>query len=440
MFLAVLNQWRIAPMPDGNSTESAGKSLHEPAPSELTPEADPPIAQAPTGKQLQRRQLWMWIGGCVLVLLAYSAISGRSQRHIARIGRRIAAAVALAAVVLWCAAAGAAAIEQAAPLGISTDPILQPPPYHGQPLDIAIALHIVNIASINEVNEQFLMDAYLFARWIDPRLAYAPGGPNDGERNYAAGQIWIPQLEMINGASPRARGDVSIRVAPDGTVKYAERCKVELSSRFALRRFPFDRQSLLIIIHPFLVDGPRVKFSLADHATWTASEFDSYTSLAQWDLTAVEPQIRTAAMYGGLSVPEARFEISVERRSSFYLWKVFLPLLLMVFLSWAVFWIEANDLSNQVQVAVTTILTVIAFAFAISVTMPRLPYLTYIDAFFLECYIYVFITVVELMTVHVTHRIERRRDVGLRIRRYSRWVIPASFVVSNVLIAVYFLG
>ena len=86
----------------------------------------------------------------------------------------------------------------------------------------------------------------------------------------------------------------------------------------------------------------------------------------------------------------------------------------MVFLSWAVFWIEADDLSNQIQVAVTTILTVIAFAFAISATMPRLPYLTYIDAFFLECYIYVFLAVVELMTVHVTHRSEARRDLGLR--------------------------
>jgi hypothetical protein len=112
----------------------------------------------------------------------------------------------------------------------------------------------------------------------------------------------------------------------------------------------------------------------------------------------------------------------------------------MVFLSWAVFWIEAGDLSNQVQVAVTTILTVIAFAFAISATMPRLPYLTYIDAFFLECYIYVFLAVVELMTVHVTHRSQARRDIGLRIRKYSRWVIPASFVVTNVVIAVHFLG
>ncbi len=353
---------------------------------------------------------------------------------MAQIGRGIVAAIVVAGAMLWCVA------SQAAPAGIANDTILQPPPYHGQPLEITIGLHIVNIASIDEVSEQFAMDAYLFARWIDPRLAFTPSGPDDKERDYEPEQIWIPQLEIINAVSPRERADTSVRVAPDGTVNYAERCKVGVSSKFELRRFPFDRQSLVIIIHPFLVDGPHIAFKLGDHSAWTASEFESYSSLAQWHLTAVAPQVGMAPTYGGLTVPEARFAISVQRRSSFYLWKVFLPLLLMVFLSWAVFWIEASDLSNQVQIAVTTILTVIAFAFAISATMPRLPYLTYIDAFFLECYIYVFLAVVELMTVHVTHRSEKRRDVGLRIRKYSRWVIPASFVVSNALIAVHFLG
>jgi neurotransmitter-gated ion-channel len=229
-------------------------------------------------------------------------------------------------------------------------------------------------------------------------------------------------------------------VSPDGTVRFAERLVVTLSSSFELRRFPFDRQRLLVIIHPFLADGPRISFNLNKQSTWTASEFTSFSSLAQWRLTGLHPQLLSAPTYGGLTVPEARFEIDVTRRSSFYMWKVFVPLLLMVFLSWAVFWIEADDLSNQIQVAVTTILTVIAFAFAISATMPRLPYLTYIDAFFLECYIYVFLAVVELMTVHVTHRSTRRRDLGIRIRRHSRWVIPASFAVTNVVIAVHFLG
>ena len=50
-------------------------------------------------------------------------------------------------------------------------------PENGKPLDIKIGLHIVNISSIDEVNEQFQMDAYLFAQWIDPRLAYTQEGP-----------------------------------------------------------------------------------------------------------------------------------------------------------------------------------------------------------------------------------------------------------------------
>ena len=90
------------------------------------------------------------------------------------------------------------------PGGIATDPILQPPPYDGQPLEVVIGLHIVNIAAIDEVSEQFHLDAYMFERWKDPRLAYSPEGPQDQMRNYAFGQIWVPQLEMINAATPRA--------------------------------------------------------------------------------------------------------------------------------------------------------------------------------------------------------------------------------------------
>ena len=327
------------------------------------------------------------------------------------------------------------------PTGIATNQVLQPPYQEGgKPIEILIGLHVVNLTSIDEVNEQFQLDAYLFARWTDTRLAYTPERPQDQARNYSVGQIWVPQLEMINAAAPRTHDETSIMVSPDGRVTYAERLVVKLSSRFELRRFPFDAQRLIVIIHPFLAYGPQIKFKLDETSTWTASEFQMYSSLAQWHLLSLHSQVLMAPTYGGLTVPEARFQINVARRSSFYLWKVFIPLLLMVFLSWAVFWIEASDLSNQIQVAVTTILTVIAFAFAISATMPRLPYLTYIDAFFLECYIYVFIAVVELMTVHVTHRSQRRRDLGLRIRKYSRWLIPASFVVTNVVIAIHFLG
>src|ERR1700687_2340482 len=98
-------------------------------------------------------------------------------------GTFVATAI-VASVMLWCVAG------EAAQSGIADDAILQAPPYQGQPIDIAIGLHIVNIASINEVTEQFEMDAYLFARWIDPRVAFTPSGPGDHERTYAVGKLW----------------------------------------------------------------------------------------------------------------------------------------------------------------------------------------------------------------------------------------------------------
>ena len=88
---------------------------------------------------------------------------------------------------------------------------------------------------------------------------------------------------------------------------------------------------------------------------------------------------------------------------------MFLPLLLMVIVSWSVFWFDPPEVSSQVQIAVTTILTIIAFALAISLTLPRVPYLTFADAFFLTCYIFAFVAMLELTAVHIAYRNDQRK-------------------------------
>ena len=145
-----------------------------------------------------------------------------------------------------------------------------------------------------------------------------------------------------------------------------------------------------------------------------------------------------ASQIGEHAVSEARFEISVARRYGFYLWKVFLPLLLMVVVSWSVFWFDPSEVSSQVTIAVTTILTIIAFALAISLTLPRVPYLTFADAFFLACYIFAFLAMLEVTAVHIAYR-NQRRDLARTIPRTARWLVPAAFVVSNSILVLHFL-
>ncbi len=319
-----------------------------------------------------------------------------------------------------------------------TDPLLAAPTQAGKPVVVEITLDILNIPSINEVDEEFTLDGYLFAQWSDPRLAFKVQPGAKVEKVYKPGEIWMPSIEMVNGVSPRDQFDRSLTVGSDGTVHYAERFHAVLSSRFRMRRFPFDRQLLEVHLHPFFNDVLQETFAVNQKNSGLSLEHRTYSSLAQWHVTGVEGRAGSVRQFRSFAIPEAVFTIGVKRKYSFYIWKVFLPLLLMVFLSWAVFWVDPTDLSNQVQIAVTTILTVIAFAFAISATMPRVSYLTFIDAFFLTCYVFVFLAIVELMAVHAAHR-RRGGNLGLRIRRISRWLVPAAFVTVNLAIAAAFL-
>src|SRR4051812_36284102 len=80
-----------------------------------------------------------------------------------------------------------------------------------------------------------------------------------------------------------------------------------------------------------------------------------------------------------------RLRIGVRRlpqRATLHL-KSFLPLVLIVMMSWAVFWIDPNTSNSQISIAVTSMLTLIAYRFAVDGQLPRLPYMTRLDTFFL---------------------------------------------------------
>jgi hypothetical protein len=339
--------------------------------------------------------------------------------------------LATIAITIFCVASSASAAT-------SADRLLYSPDDPGKPIAVAIALEIENIPQIDEVTEQFGVDGDLLASWNDPRLAYQPASPSDPEKIYQIGSIWMPSIDMINAVTPRDKRYQSLTVAPDGTVHYAERFHADLSSRFALRRFPFDAQMLTIHFSPFVNDVSGETLGVSSEQSAVRVGQNAYNSLAQWEIGAISARTNTFRQFKK-EVTEVVFSIHVRRHYGFYVWKVFVPLLLMVFLSWSVFWVDPFDLSNQVQIAVTTILTVIAFAFAISATMPRVPYITFIDAFFLTCYVFVFIAVVELMTVHTAHR-RRGPDFSKRIRRVSRWLVPAAYFTTLAVLSADFLS
>jgi hypothetical protein len=347
------------------------------------------------------------------------------------------------AIILFSGQASAAPVTgvSSGDFYVSHDPslMLSPPLNADGRVEISVALHVLNLSSIDEVTERFDLTGYLLAQWHDPRLAYQPAGPNDKFRMLATGAVWRPRLVIINTVRPRQVFDTAFLVGPDGSVSYIERFDALVASTFRLRSFPFDEQRLEIFVHPFTDQQHYIDFSRGQLPVWTATEFSTYTSLASWEFEALTVDFdRAASQFGEHAAAEARFELSVKRRYGFYLWKIFLPLLLMVIVSWSVFWFDPPEVSSQVTIAVTTILTIIAFALAISLTLPRVPYLTFAEAFFLTCYIFAFVTMAEVTAVHIAYRKERR-SLALSIRHAARWLVPTAFVLINTVLILRFL-
>src|SRR5580658_1335807 len=78
---------------------------------------------------------------------------------------------------------------KAEPPAVLTDPtetsVVPPPALNGQqPIQIRVGLYILNLVSLNEVEQTFTCTAYIIETWKDPRLAFSPGPDGPAARFY----------------------------------------------------------------------------------------------------------------------------------------------------------------------------------------------------------------------------------------------------------------
>src|SRR5439155_27287104 len=105
------------------------------------------------------------------------------------------------------------------------------------------------------------------------------------------------------------------------------------------------------------------------------------------------------------------------------------PLLLILTMSWSVLWTEPTNTYTQFCIAVTSMLTLIAYRFAVDTQLPRLPSITRLDAFFLVSTLLVYLSLIE---VFVTTILDNNDQVARakKLDRYCRVIVPIIFVIA----------
>ena len=291
--------------------------------------------------------------------------------------------------------------------------------------EVSVGIIIIDILKIDDANQSITLDFVVRMRWNDPFLR----GKVKTDQPIPLSEIWSPDVQLAQEKKlVRKRKEIGT-LKPDGTVSFRQRFQGDLSMFIDYSNFPFDQ-------HFFRIDvvAPFTDEIIFVNDTSLTGQVDKF-SIQDWNIYNGELIVKP---YNFLSYRFEAFayQFRAKRHLGYYIWKVMVPLIIVVLMSWTVFWIDPIKIEAQLAVAATAMLTIIAYQFTLSNMLPKISYFTQLDYFIVGSNILVFLALLEAVISSALAR-ENKEKLGRQFDRYSRLIFPAFYFI--VLLITFFL-
>ena len=316
------------------------------------------------------------------------------------------------------------------------------------PTKVKCAIMILNVIDIDDVNESFEAEIVVLATWKDPRLAFDP--TIDGTevklfqgsyQFYELFKGWWPQLVILNEAGRNEPNAITLRVLPDGTVRYREQRNAVLETPMNLRAFPFDTQKLRATLIPFANTTNMVQLEVDEHILNSSNKYieeQKDLNVAGWqlkhlDMTVVEKAVSFGNKNDNFSQPKTI--ITIKRLSWQIIWSILFPLMIIVCSFWSIFWLELESMNERLNISFIGILTIVAYQFVVLEDLPSMSYLTFTDMMLLTSFLVMALTVPQSIIIHRL-MINGRQLLAHKVDQISRFAFPICYVILLLIAAV----
>jgi len=258
-------------------------------------------------------------------------------------------------------------------------------------IKVKIALSVDQIVSVDQQNENFTLVGSLDLMWQDTDLAFSPDKCRCTIKEMEVGDlislateknILLPLFTFFNQQGNRWWQNQTVFIEPSGLATYRERFTVTLQAPdFDFRLYPFDRQQFHVRID---LDLPTEAFRF--EATGQPSDIlGDQLGEEQWSVVKVTQGTTEIPLDKNLKKSRFTMTMEVKRHLNFYLFRIFMPMFLIIGVSWVIFFLK--DYGRQLEVASGNLLVFIAFNFTISGDLPRLGYLTLLDRLIIASFV-----------------------------------------------------
>lgn len=309
------------------------------------------------------------------------------------------------------------------------------------PIPVQVGIRIERISDVDSQGEDFTVIGSMRMDWVDPSLAFSPDTCGCAVKIYTekefdrfladVNSVW-PNFVFFNQQGNRWVQSRAAAIWPDGRARYGESFTMTYQADFDFRKFPFDTQ-----LFPVYLD------MLLPADTYTVTVLPGYSGINPEhgeDEFIITDFTTTAETVMGrvVDTPVSRFNFSfaAPRHQDYYILQVFIPILLIILISWFTFFL--GDYSRRIEASAANTLLFIAFSFSLSDNYPRLGYITFLDA--VMAVSFVFNALVLLYNVYMK-RMENqgRLEQFAYIDRFFDWAYPFLYLGLIGLVALVML-
>jgi hypothetical protein len=231
---------------------------------------------------------------------------------------------------------------------------------------------------------------------------------------------------------------------PDGSFYQQLRVEGRFVQAFSLDRFPLDHQQLTVQIE-------NTQYTSDQLVYLTDQEDSGYGVLLKvpgwainnWQLESLLH--RYDSQFGDTTNPTlesqyaaVRFALNIQRPVNYFIWKLFLPLLIILGANWITLLIHPSFTEVRTAMPATALLTTVFLQQSYSESLPEVGNLVLLDKIYVLAYLVIILTIAEVIITASWVRTEDKLDFA-RAKRLDILTLLSTLLVFTVG-AAYFIG
>ncbi|XP_035669364.1 neuronal acetylcholine receptor subunit alpha-3-like [Branchiostoma floridae] len=251
--------------------------------------------------------------------------------------------------------------------GYNTD--ARPVKNSSSPVTVAIDIALAQLINVNDRQQDIMVNIWMRQYWTDEFLSWNPDDYYGLDVvRIQSSAIWRPDIVIYNGIFAEGYAelpDTKVTITSDGSVTYLYPFTFKAACKINVEDFPYDTQTCPLKFGSWSYDG--LAIDVVNKSSHGDLEFEHNGIWTVIDL----PAQRNVVTYPASEVPypDVTFHVVIQRQSLFYVFFIFFPSVLIVFISLISFMLPPET-GEKLSLSITMLLSLVVYMQLVNTTLP----------------------------------------------------------------------